>query len=333
MPGQPVRVAVDVLGHDADPGAVLTGVLTAVREDPGLSTVLVGPADLLREQVRRHHRAIADRVAYAPADDVVGMAEDPVLAVRTQPRCTVRVAAGLVRTGDAQAMVSVGSTGAALAAASSALGRTSGLRRPALLVTIPTPAGPLALLDVGATLRAAPATMLEHATAGAAYARASYGIQRPRVGLLSVGAEDGKGDAVRRTVHELLTVSELRFGGNVEGGDVALGGRADVVLTDGFTGNVLLKGLEGSLALVGRLVGDEPALAASMRRRLVHLQPDRVSGAVVLGVEGTVVIGHGASSAGAVACCVRLAADTVRSGVLAAVRAAVAPSAPSEATR
>lgn len=321
-----VRVAVDVLGHDADPVAVLTGVLDAVRDDQALCVVLVGPDDALRERVDRDHSSLADRIGYAAADDVVGMAENPIVAVRDRAGCTVRVAAGLLAAAEADAMVSVGSTGAALSAAAVTLGRTPGLSRPALVVAFPTPAGPLVLLDVGATLRATPEAMLAHARAGAAYARVRFGLHRPRVGLLSVGAEDGKGDAVRQTLHDLLASSPLDFAGNVEGGDVALGGRADVVLTDGFTGNVLLKGLEGSLELVGRLAGDEPGLAARVDRVLAHLHPDRVSGAVVLGVRGPVVIGHGASSPGAVACCVRLAVDTVRSGVLDAVRAAVAPS-------
>jgi glycerol-3-phosphate acyltransferase PlsX len=216
------------------------------------------------------------------------------------------VAARLVRDGDADATVSAGSTGAALAAALFTLGRLPGVTRPALAVVVPARNGPVVLLDAGANPDAGADLLTQFALSGAAYATTALGLERPRVGLLSNGAEPGKGDALRKQAYDLIAALPVDFAGNVEGHDIALGGRADVVVTDGFTGNVALKAIEGALALAG-------APAA-----------DREGGALLLGVDGVAVVGHGASSPRAVAACVGMAADAVRTGLVPALRTVLA---------
>jgi len=248
------------------------------------------------------------------------MDEDPARAVRSKRDATVRVAARLVRDGAADAVVSVGSTGAALAAAVFTLGRLKGMTRPALAVVVPALAGPVVLLDVGANTEATPDLLAQFALAGTALAQARLGIAEPRVGLLSIGEEAGKGDPLRRDAYAVLSALPVDFVGNVEGRDVPHGGPADVVVTDGFTGNVLLKGLEGAATMltevvVGALTAT-PERAAATRDLLPDVTgataargPEALGGGVLVGVDGVVVVGHGASSPRAVASCIAVAAQ------------------------
>jgi glycerol-3-phosphate acyltransferase PlsX len=317
---EPARVAVDLLGDDGASDAVLSGVGLALRADAGLHVSLVGPPQL-RQRALAGGGGDARRLAFVPSSQVATMGEDPIRAVRTKPDASVCVAARLVRDGAADAMVSIGSTGAAMAAAVFDLGLLAGLTRAALVVTVPAISGPVALLDVGANMVPAADLLAQHALAGAAYAEARLGIPAPRVGLLTVGEEVGKGDRVRRIAGALLATLPLDFIGNVEGGDVPCGGPADVVVTDGFTGNVLLKGMEGTYALIGslvtgRLAGHNGPARQAVGAAIAGLHPDRIAGALLLGVDGVVVVGHGASSPGAVAACIAQAATVVREGVL-----------------
>lgn len=286
-----VRVAVDLLGGDRAPEVVVDGALHAHRTQPGVDVTLVGPPEVAAALLAE--RDAAGVLAVVPAREVVGMAEDPARAVRRKRDATVRVAARLVRDGAADAMVSIGSTGAAMAAAVFTLGRLPGVTRPPLAVVVPAFAGSLVLLDVGAAVDATPDALAQLALAGAAYASVRLGLAEPRVGLLSNGAEPGKGDALRRTAYDLLAALPVTFVGNVEGHEVPCGGTADVVVTDGFTGNVVLKALEGTGALAGGSAG-----------------------AVLLGVGGVVVVGHGAASAADVASCIEEAAQAVSRGLI-----------------
>jgi glycerol-3-phosphate acyltransferase PlsX len=291
-----VRVALDLMGGDAAPDATVDGALLVADERPEIQVVLVGPEEVAADALSA--RGVpADRFEVIHAPESVGMAEDPARAVRAKRDATVRVAARLVRDGHADATVSVGSSGAALAAALFTLGRLPGVTRPAVAVVVPTPNGRVVLLDAGANPDAGPDLLAQFALTGAAYA-ASLGIARPRVGLLSIGAEPGKGDEPRRAAYDLLAALPVDFAGNVEGHDVVLGGPADVVVTDGFTGNVLLKGIEAALSRAGAA------------------DPDEHGGALLLGVNGVAVLGHGAASPRAVASAVELAADAVASGLL-----------------
>jgi len=291
-----VRVALDLLGGDAAPDAVLDGALLAADECPDVSVVLVGPEEVVAACLSERGLS-PQRFEVVPATQSVAMDEDPARAVRAKRDATVRVAATLVRDGRADATVSVGSSGAALAAALFALGRLPGVTRPAIAVVVPTPNGPVVLVDAGANPDAGPDLLAQFALTGAAYA-ATLGIEDPRVGLLNIGAEPGKGDELRRAAYDVLAALPITFAGNVEGHDAVLGGRADVVVTDGFTGNVLLKAAEAALGLGGAL------------------DTDRASGALLLGVNGVAVVGHGGANARAVAACIRLARDAVTTALV-----------------
>jgi glycerol-3-phosphate acyltransferase PlsX len=282
-----VRVALDLMGGDHAPAAVVEGALLAVLSEPDVEVLLVGPTDVADRLIAG--RDTTGRIRPVAASEVVGMDEEPARALRAKPDATVRVAARLVRDGEADAVVSTGSTGAALAAMVLTTGRLTA--RPALAVVIPAVAGPVVLLDAGATSESTAGHLLQHGLLGSAYAEAG-GISEPRVGLLNVGAEPGKGDQLRKEAFAALSGAPLRFVGNVEGHDVALGGKADVVVTDGFTGNVVLKAIEGATARAGG--GGLP-----------------VTG-LLLGVGGVCVVGHGSARAEDVASCISVAARACR---------------------
>jgi glycerol-3-phosphate acyltransferase PlsX len=256
---------------------------------------------------------VADEVigALAPADRrratvhvvdaAIGMADSPLRSIRRES--TVRAAAEMVYAGEADALMSAGSSGAAVATAAHVLGRVPGVRRPGLAVTLPSVAGPVVLLDVGVGLDATMLELVQHAVLGTAYAAVALDIDRPRVGLLSIGSEPGKGDRLRRSAALALNDITLPAGGRyiglVEGHDVPIGGPADVVITDGFTGNVLLKGMEGAIALAGTITGWESTNAAAL-----------------LGVAGPVVVCHGAATGADVASGITLAAGLHRGAII-----------------
>ena len=312
------RIALDLMGGDHAPASVVDGALLVADESPDVTVVLVGPPDVAAALLAERGRPDAFEVV--GASQVVGMDEDPARAVRAKRDATVRVCARLVRDGAADALVSVGSTGAALAAAVFTLGRLRGITRPALATVMPAKAGPLVFLDAGATPDAGPELLGQYALAGSAFATVRLGLADPRVGLLTNGEEAGKGDAVRKDAFDLLSSLPIRFVGNVEGRDVPYGGVADVIVTDGFTGNVLLKGLEGAASMVVELLADALAEHADVLPVLAdataHMSPDVIGGAVLLGVDGVVVVGHGAASPRAVASCIGVAAQAAREGLV-----------------
>jgi phosphate acyltransferase len=292
------RIAVDLLGGDGAPAVVVDGALRAIDVDPDLRLLLVGPHRVADEVIRALPADRRDHVAVRPAGEGVGMADPPQRATRVDT--TLRHAAAAVADGTADALVSAGATGAIVTAAVLGFGRWPSVRRPALLATVPALAGPAVLVDVGGSLEARPAILARHALMGAAYAAAVHDIAAPRVGLLSVGVEPGKGDRARRAADPVLAglkfSGDARYVGLVEGHDVATGTRADVVVTDGFTGNVLLKGIEGAYALAG----GPPAVGGAPRA------------AVLLGVAGTAVVCHGAAGGDDVASGIGLAAHLHR---------------------
>jgi glycerol-3-phosphate acyltransferase PlsX len=318
-----IRVALDLLGGDHAPGSVVDGALLV--DLPDVELVLVGPTDLAERLLAE--RGASGRFRLVQATQVVGMDEDPARAIRAKRDATVRVAARLIRDGEADAVVSVGSTGAALAAAVFTLGRLRGVTRPPLAAVVPAQAGPLIFLDVGATTDATAEMLAQFALAGAAFATVRLGIAVPRVGLLSIGEEAGKGDELRKAAYDALSALPLDFVGNVEGRDIPHGGRADVVVTDGFTGNVLAKGLEGAATMLTGVLLEaltatperEQAAAAllpALGEATAHMSPEELGGAVLLGVDGVVVVGHGASTPRGVASCVGTAVQAVREGLV-----------------
>lgn len=299
------RIAVDLLGGDDAPAVVVDGALRAVRADPDLHVLLVGPTEAAGELGTALDPAQRARIEIRPVD-LVGSGDHPGA---TRANNTIGAAVRAVRDGVADALVSAGSTGATVTAAALGLGRWPNVRQPALVATLPAVNGPVVLLDVGGSLEPRPATLVRHAALGAAYAAVTHAVGSPRVGLLSIGTEPGKGDRARRLADPALATASLprggRYVGLVEGYDVAFGARADVVVTDGFTGNVLLKAIEGAYALTG----GPPAGGRAPR-----------AGAL-LGVAGTVVVCHGAAHGDDVASGIALAAHLARRGTTAQVRA------------
>jgi glycerol-3-phosphate acyltransferase PlsX len=324
------RVAVDALGGDHGPAVVVEGAVLATREF-GVAVSLVGPEARLREELARHGAARAVEVVDAP--DAIGMGEKVSLAALKR-RSSIQVALERVRDAQADAFFSAGNTAACWTVARLVLGSLEQVDRPALAAVVPNRQGRTVLLDVGANARCKARHLEEFAIMGSAYARGVLGIARPRVGLMSLGEEETKGSELVRDVHDALRSSPLNFLGNVEGHDLFTG-KADVVVMDGFTGNVVLKAVETCAEFVVDLVREEigrdlrrklgawlllPAFRAVRRRS----DPAEVGGAPLLGVKGCCVIGHGHSTARAVMHGIRTAAEFHSSGVNAAIEADLA---------
>jgi len=330
----PVVLSLDAEGGDHAPLEVVAGALEAAG--PELQVLLVGRPQvvepLLQEADRRY-------VQFVPSRTVISCLDEPAAAVRALPDSSIVVAAQTVANGLSQGLVSAGSTGAVLAASLLTIKRASGIRRPAIVTTLPGERGPVALIDSGANADCRPEHLLEFGLMGVAFARTALGIARPRVGLLNIGEEEAKGTELARAAYGLLRSSGLDFVGNVEGRDL-LTGAADVVVTDGFTGNVALKLLEGSAhSLFNRI---RQAANSSLRARLggmllrpalrglrMSLDPEEYGGACLLGVRGVVVICHGNSSRRAIANALRFGANTVRRALLAALEEEIAKLRPS----
>ena len=282
-------IAVDAMGGDFAPRFVVDGALAATRH-ADLGVALVGRADAIEAELRRHGAVDRARLRIVNADDVVTMAETPSAALRRKTGASIRVAADLVVRGEAAALFSAGHTGATVMAAHAAFGMLPGVDRPALAAAIPRPQHPAVLLDVGASVECRPAHLVQFAVMGAVYARVAFGIAQPRVGLLSIGEEATKGNELTRDAHQLLRHSPLSFIGNVEARDV-YSGKADVIVCDGFTGNVALKVSEGLVEVLADFLTDD------FRRRVDYSE---YGGAPLLGVGQVTIVGHGRSSAKAV---------------------------------
>jgi len=321
-------IAIDAMGGDNAPGSIVEGARRAAAE-LGVPVVLVGRPDDVDP--------LRGDLELVPASQVIGMGDDAG-AVRTMKDSSLVRAAEAVRDGKASAMVSAGNTGATMASALLRMGRVKGVARPAIATPIPVPGStPTVLLDAGANAECQPAWLVQFAQMGAIFARERYGIAEPRVGLLSIGEESSKGNPLVKDTHVLLAdpaslqQAEARFVGNVEGRDI-MTDTVDVVVTDGFTGNVALKTLEGGMRALVRSVLDalgttsvaDEALAALMPL-YATLDPDGTGGAMLLGVDGVCIISHGSSSATAIVNAARVASEMIEAGVVERLRAAVAP--------
>jgi phosphate acyltransferase len=318
-------IAVDAMGGDNAPKEIVEGARLAV-EELGLPVVLVGQPEAIGD---------AGGLDIIPASEVIGMRDDPAQGVRRKKDSSLVRAAEAVRDGKAAAMVSAGNTGATMGAALLRMGRLKGVQRPAIATPIPVPGQtPTVLLDAGANAECTPAYLLQFAQMGAAFASARYRIKEPKVALLSIGEEETKGTSLVKEAHALLAGSGLRFVGNVEGRDI-MSDAADVVVTDGFTGNVALKTLEGSLKFLVSAVfaamnsTDEVKnvshlLLDALAPVAAELDPDATGGAMLLGVEGVCIISHGSSSPRAIVNAVRVAGEMVDGGLVDRLRGAVA---------
>jgi glycerol-3-phosphate acyltransferase PlsX len=318
-------IAVDAMGGDRAPDEILAGAHRAVDE-LGIDVVVVGPEGLDCGDLPR-----------IPASEVIGMGEDPAGGVRRKKDASLVRAAEAVRDGKAAAMVSAGNTGAAMASALLRMGRIKGVSRPAIATVLPVPNSIRAtvLLDAGANAECQPEWLVQFAQMGSVFARHRFGLEEPRVGLLSIGEEHTKGNSLVKETHALLeTAPGVCFIGNVEGRDI-LTDDVDIVVTDGFSGNVVLKALEGALSSIMAAV--EQALTATddlaahfepVRPALAdlyeRLEPESFGGAMLLGVSGVCIISHGSSSSKAVLNAIKMAREMVVEEVVAELRAAVA---------
>ncbi len=315
------RIAVDAMGGDRGPDEVVAGALEAAGG--GLTPILYGSAgvDPRGLELRETH-------------GVVEMDDKPAEAVRGKPDSSLVSAVRAVANGDADAVVSAGNTGAVLAAGLLELRRIPGVMRPAIAVPIPARNGPTVLIDAGANADARPEHLLQFATMGSVFAEEILGISNPDVRLLSIGEEPEKGNQLTLDAHALLAASDLNFGGNTEGRDL-LAGAADVVVTDGFTGNVTLKLLEGTITTLLDAFREEIAantrgtvggllIRPAARRLRKRLDPDTYGGAYLLGLRGLAVIAHGNSSHTAIANAIRLAGRGVEHDVVGRLAARLA---------
>jgi glycerol-3-phosphate acyltransferase PlsX len=307
------RIAVDAMGGDRGPAEIVAGALEA-RSD-GIEIVLFGDPSIE-----------AQGLELQPASDVIGMHEKPADAVRAKPDSSLVASVRAVAEGAADAVVSAGNTGAMLAAGLLELRRIPGVMRPAIAVPIPAQRGPSVFLDAGANADARPEHLLQFATMGSVFAEEMLEVTNPAVRLLSIGEEPEKGSQLVLEAHELLRASDLNFQGNTEGRDL-LRGAADVVVTDGFTGNVTLKLMEGTISTILEALRAEITATArgklggllirpAARKLSRRLDPDRFGGAYLLGLRGLVVIAHGNSSRTAIANAIRLAARGVEHDVV-----------------
>lgn len=315
-------IAVDALGGDKAPGEVIAGAREAVAA--GIDVILVGPRGL----------AGCEGFELIEASEVIEMHEDAASSVRNKKDSTLVRAAEAVRDGKASAMISAGNTGATMASALLRMGRIAGVKRPAIATPIPAPGTtPTVLLDAGANAEVEPEWLVQFGLMGSVYADARFGVKNPRVGLLSIGEEPGKGDTLRKQAYELFSnAKNLNFIGNVEGRDI-MTDKVDVVVTDGFTGNVALKTLEGTMrgvvkALFAAISAPEykehaDGIMPALLSLYSTFDPDTYGGAILLGVDGVCIISHGSSGSRAMLNGIKVAKEMVEVDMVGKIRQAV----------
>lgn len=313
-----MRIALDAMGGDKAPAAPVEGAIEAASRFSDVEILLVGdPAVLEKELSSRGGRPAS--ITIVPSDGVVGMDDEPVRAMKGKPRNSARIAAELLGSGNAEGVVNLGSTGAAVAAATFFCKRIEGISRFGIAVPFPRHDGVTIVADCGGIVDARPEHLYHYALMARQYAKAAFGLAEPKVGILSVGEEEHKGNRLVKETWELFKKSPMKgFIGNVEGRDV-FGGTADVVVCDGFTGNVMLKAAEGlaemMLGMVKATVPANPPAGALLKQMAKKLDYAEYGGAPLLGVAGAYVIGHGRSDARAVVSAIRVAREYVAGGV------------------
>jgi glycerol-3-phosphate acyltransferase PlsX len=326
-----LRIAIDAMGGDDAPGSIIDGALVAARHHQ-IGLLLVGDSALIERELSRHPAAGSLDVEILDTPDRIVMSERASAALRRTPRASIRLAAEAVRDGRAAALFSAGHTGATVMAAVGTFGRLTGVDRPALATLIPTRQDPAVLLDSGASVECRPQHLVQFALMGAAYARIALRCEAPRVGLLSVGEEEGKGNELTREAHQLLKQAPVNFVGNLEGRHV-FAGDADVIVCDGFTGNVTLKTSEGLVEMIEALLHAE--LTSTFGTRVGYLLSGQAyrrfrkrvdyseyGGAPLLGIDNICIVGHGRSSPKAVSNAVTMAVRAVRERLIERLAAA-----------
>jgi len=321
-----VTLAIDCMGGDHGPAVTVPAALRFLAASADAAVILVGRSDAIGTELARRHATASARLRVRHAAEVVAMDESPATAVKRKKDSSMRIAIDLVKTGEAHAAVSAGNTGALMATAHFVLRTLPGIDRPALVSVLPTLKGQTYMLDLGASPDCRPEHLLQFAVMGSILVSAVEGRERPSVGLLNIGAEAIKGNQIVKQAGDLLRASELNFAGNVEG-DGIFRGEVDVVVCDGFVGNVALKTSEGLARMMGTFLREEftggplrrlsalfawPAIRAFRRR----VDPRRYNGATLLGLKGVIVKSHGSADAIAFCRAIERAAEEVRGGVL-----------------
>lgn len=315
-----ITIAVDALGGDFGPSVVLPGVEAALAEQSDIRVLLCGPEDVVVPFAQCHERCEA-----VPCTQEIEMGEHPANAVRRKKDSSIVVGCRLVKEGKAQGFFSAGSTGACLAAGTLVAGRIKGVSRPALGTVLPSPVRPVVMCDVGANADCKPEYLLQFAKMATIYTRQILGVENPSVGLLNIGSEETKGSQFAQETHRVLAEQLPNFKGNCEGCDV-LTGEFDIVVTDGFTGNVCLKTIEGTAKMLfGELKGvfkknaitglAALAVKGGLSQLKQSVSADTYGGAPLLGVKGACLVGHGSSNETAIKNGVLMAAKIVRTGV------------------
>jgi glycerol-3-phosphate acyltransferase PlsX len=337
-----MNIALDVMGGDHVQGEIIAGAIEAAQAYK-ITVSLVGPPDIIRSELAKH-TTTGLKLPIIPASQVIEMGEKPAAAVRAKPDSSIVVASRMVRSGEAQGFVTAGNTGGALAAGIFQVGRIDGILRPALITPFPTHRGFCVILDVGANADVKPEHLQQFAIMGSLYARHVMGVANPRVRILSNGEEEGKGNQLVITAYNLLAATPgINFQGNVESKEI-IEGMADVVVTDGFTGNIFVKTAEATAKLLQRIMLEELTAGpissvgaflaqSALRRMRTRTDDSQYGGAVLLGLAGMVVVAHGRSKATAIRHAIRVAKQGVEQNIQAKIQEGVAESAPRAAGR
>jgi phosphate acyltransferase len=324
-----MKIAIDSMGGDNAPKEIVIGAMKAVEEFSDIHITLVGDENKINEHLKQH-----ERITILHTEEVILGTDEPVRAVRRKKNASMVLAAGLVSDGNADACISAGNTGALMAAGLFVVGRIDGIERPALSPTLPTIGGEgFLLLDVGANVDAKPEHLLQYAIMGSIYSEKVRGINKPRVGLLNIGTEEKKGNELTKFTFELLKNADLNFIGNVEARDL-LDGVADVVITDGFTGNMVLKTIEGTALSMFKML--KTSLMSSVKSKLAAavLKPEfgklkntmdysEYGGAGLFGLKAPVIKAHGSSNARSIFSAIRQTREMVKNDVTALIQKTV----------
>jgi phosphate acyltransferase len=335
-----LKIALDAMGGDKGPAETVKGAVLAAR-NYDIEIALVGPPGVLEAELHKLAK-VPPGISIVPAGEAIDMEEDKIVqAVRNRRDASINVAHHLVRDGEAQAVVSPGNTGAVMASAITVLGRIRGIERPAVATLLPYNEGRVLLLDIGANPECKPSYLVQFAQMGSVYMEKVIGIENPRVALLNIGEESVKGNDLTKEAHERLSDADINFIGNIEGVNVHKG-MAEVIVTDGFTGNIALKVGEGLadyiLEQVTSVIKSSPLFVAAaimvkpaLRRALRRLKYEEYGGAYLLGVNGVVVIAHGRADASAINNAIRVAKIAAESGLIETMRTSLGARVPAEA--
>lgn len=343
-----MRIALDAMGGDDAPVSPVAGAVMAAKEaaaaNRDMTIILVGREEVVRAELRKHDLSggLESRLPIVNATEVVEMHEHPAQAVRRKKDSSVVVGLNLVKKGEADAFVSAGHSGATMAGATlGAPGRIKGVERPALATVFPSKAGPILVLDVGANTEVKPEYLVQFAQMGVVYAQKVLKKSNPRVGLLSNGEEESKGTALVQETHQLLKQTPgINFAGNAEGKDV-LEGSFDVVVTDGFTGNVMLKTTEGVASMILKIIREELTSNLAFKLLALGLKPafgkikdrmdyEKYGGAPLLGVNGIVIITHGRMKPEGIKNAIRVAGETFQNGTTEGIKTLFAKAKPAQ---